>query len=167
MNRDGLRASGTSLAPAEVRGAASGPVARGSGERWEWLMAPTASCSGHEAKEDALPPRLLIVEDDAVMQEVWRIVFGSRGWDVAIAPTAAAGLSLLDPPPDYLILDLLLPDQGGEVILRRIREADLKTRVAVTTAANDPHLLSEVRALKPEAVFAKPVDVADVWREAE
>jgi DNA-binding NarL/FixJ family response regulator len=45
---------------------------------------------------------------------------------------------------------LLLPDQGGEVILRRIRDADLKTRVAVTTAADDPNYLSEVRALNAD-----------------
>jgi DNA-binding NarL/FixJ family response regulator len=111
-------------------------------------------------------PKLLIVEDDALMREVWRVVFSNRGWEVAVAKTAAEGLALLDPPPDYLILDLLLPDQGGEVILRRIRDDDLKTRVAVTTAADDPNYLSEVKALKPEAIFAKPVEVADVWRES-
>ena len=29
-----------------------------------------------------------------------------------------------------------------------------------------PEQLSEVKALKPEAIFAKPVEVAAVWREA-
>jgi len=75
-------------------------------------------------------------------------------------------LALLDTPPDYLILDLLLPDQGGEVILRRVRDAGLKTRVAVTTAADAPNYLSEVNSLKPEALFQKPVNVGDVWRAA-
>ncbi len=64
------------------------------------------------------------------------------------------------------ILDLLLPDQGGEVILRRVRDAGLKTRVAVTTGTDDAEQLREVKALKPEALFEKPVNVADVWREA-
>jgi two-component system alkaline phosphatase synthesis response regulator PhoP len=113
-----------------------------------------------------MKPRLLIVEDDDVLREVWRVVFSNRGWEVVVATTVAEGLSLLDPPPDYLILDLLLPDQGGEVILRRVRDADLKTRVAVTTAADDPNYLSEIRALHPDALFEKPVNVADVWREA-
>ena len=108
--------------------------------------------------------RLLIVEDDASLREVWEVVFSGRGWDVASASTAAEGLALLDPPPDYLILDLMLPDQGGEVILRTIRDAGLKTRVAVTTGTDDADQLREVKALKPEALFAKPVNVADVWR---
>ena len=55
---------------------------------------------------------------------------------------------------------------GGEAILRRVRDDDLKTRVAVTTAADDPNYLSEVNALGPEALFAKPINIADVWREA-
>jgi CheY-like chemotaxis protein len=129
-----------------------------------WVMqggpvgSPTASCSGHEAQESSLRPNLLIVEDDPAMREVWQIVFGSRGWDVAVASTVAEGLASLDPPPDYLILDLSLPDGGGEAILRRVRDADLKTRVAVTTGTDDPARLRRVARLKP-------LNVADVWRD--
>ncbi|HEX8200446.1 MAG TPA: response regulator [Isosphaeraceae bacterium] len=113
-----------------------------------------------------MPPRLLIVEDDAVMREVWKAVFGGRGWEVVLATTAAEGLSLLDPPPDFLILDLLLPDQGGEVILRKVHADGLRTRVAVTTGVNDPDYLREVQALKPHALFEKPINIAAVWRES-
>jgi len=59
----------------------------------------------------------------------------------------------------------LLPDQGGEVILRRVRDAVLKTRVAVTTGSDDDARLHEVQGLGPDAFFAKPINVADVWRE--
>ena len=127
---------------------------------------PSAECSKQEAKEFRLRPRLLIVEDDASLRGVWEINFGSRGWDVASASTVAEGLALLDPPPDYLILDLGLPDEGGEVILRRVRDTGLETRVAVTTGSDDPARLRRVKDLRPEALFEKPVNVADVWREA-
>ena len=111
-------------------------------------------------------PKLLIVEDDAAMREVWEAVFGRRGWEVVTASSVAEGLTSLDPPPDLLILDLGLPDGGGETILRRVREAGLRTRVVVTTGTDDATVLSEVRSLRPEAMFAKPINVADVWREA-
>lgn len=111
-------------------------------------------------------PRLLVIEDDDAMQTVWRVVFTNRGWDVDFAGTVAEGLALLDPPPDFLILDLALPDGGGEVILRRVRDASLKTRVAVTTASTDPVQLRLVEDLAPEAFFEKPFNVSDVWREA-
>src|SRR4051812_2028306 len=79
---------------------------------------PTAAFSRQEAEEFRLRPRLLIVEDDASLREVWEVIFRCRGWDVTSASTVAEGLALLDPPPDYLILDLGLPDAGGEIILR-------------------------------------------------
>ena len=113
-----------------------------------------------------MQPKLLVIEDDDAMQSVWRIVFAGRGWIVTVASSVAEGLALLDPPPDFVILDLALPDGGGEAILRRIREAGLKTRVAITTGTNDPDQLRTVEDLGPEAAFRKPVDVADVWREA-
>jgi DNA-binding response OmpR family regulator len=103
----------------------------------------------------------LIVEDDPTLAEVWRTVFSARGWDVSVASSVAEGLLRLDPAPDYLILDLQLPDGAGEVILQRVREAGLKTRVAVTTGSDDT---SRLAALEPEALFRKPVDVVDVWR---
>ena len=111
-------------------------------------------------------PKLLIVEDDSVMREVWETVFGRRGWEVVAASSVAEGLSSLDPPPDFLILDLRLPDGGGEAVLRRVREVGLRTRVAITTGTDDAAVLSEVRALSPDAMLSKPINVADVWRVA-
>src|SRR4051812_2754718 len=121
---------------------------------------------GHDAVESTVRRKLLIVEDDAAMREVWEEVFARRGWEVIAASSIAEGLSSLDPPPDFLILDLRLPDGGGEAILRRVREAGLKTRVAITTGTDDAAVLSEVRSLRPDAMLTKPINVADVWREA-
>jgi DNA-binding response OmpR family regulator len=112
-------------------------------------------------------PRLLVVEDDAEMQVVWRVVFANRGWDVAIASSVGEGMALLDPAPDFLILDLMLPDRGGEAILRKVRDDKLPTRVAVTTGSEDPAQLSVVRSFDPEALFEKPIDIVDMWREGE
>ncbi|QDV35498.1 response regulator [Tautonia plasticadhaerens] len=108
-----------------------------------------------------MAPRLLIVEDDFTLSEVWRTVFSARGWEVSVASSVAEGLARLDPAPDYLILDLQLPDGAGEAVLRRVRDSGLKTRVAVTTGSDDA---SRLAALEPEALFRKPVDVVDVWR---
>src|SRR4051794_18665125 len=77
--------------------------------------------------------RVLVVEDDTSSQRAWEIVFGRRGWEVQVAGTVAEGLKMLEQAPDYVILDLRLPDGSGESILRRIREVGLMSRVAVTT----------------------------------
>ena len=110
-------------------------------------------------------PKLLIVEDDHSMRTVWQMVFSQRGWDVTVAATLAEGLARLDPPPDYLILDLKLPDGGGEEILRKVKDARLPTRVAVTTGSDDPEQMKAARSLMPEAWFEKPINIADVWKD--
>src|SRR4051812_30458119 len=81
------------------------------------------------ARESAVKPKLLIIEDDPDTQAVWRIVFARRGWEVVAASTVAEGRAALEHPPDFLILDLGLPDGGGEAILRAVRDAGLRTRV--------------------------------------
>jgi DNA-binding response OmpR family regulator len=50
---------------------------------------------------------------------------------VATAATVAEALDLLDPAPACAMLDLRLPDGGGETVLREIRARALRTRVAV------------------------------------
>lgn len=158
--------AGAILAGLDVSGSERRPAADRPQPEARATERPSATCPRHDAKEFALRPKLLIVEDDAAMRTVWEVVFSQRGWDVILASTVAEGLAALDPPPDYLILDLRLPDGGGEVILRRVRDARLKTRVAVTTGSDDPAQLRLARSLAPEALFEKPINVADVWRES-
>jgi DNA-binding response OmpR family regulator len=110
---------------------------------------------------------LLVVEDDESSRTVWKTIFSRRGWNVSLAGTVAEGLALLDPAPDFLILDVSLPDGNGSAILRRVREANLKTRVAVTTGESDATRLRAVGQLQPEAIFQKPIDIAGVWSEGE
>src|SRR5690349_13176265 len=65
---------------------------------------------------------LLIVEDHQATRRSLAALFRRSGWDVAEATNVAEGLAKLDPPPDFIVLDLMLPDGGGEVVLERVRE---------------------------------------------
>jgi DNA-binding response OmpR family regulator len=108
--------------------------------------------------------RLLIVEDHAATRAALQILFARRGWEVTEAGTVSEALARLDPPPDYLLLDLMLPDGDGESVLRMVREAALGTRVAVLTGLQDPLRLGRVEGLHPDVLLRKPFDVAAVWR---
>src|SRR5947209_5920293 len=96
---------------------------------------------------------LLVVEDDSTTRRALGKYFRLIGCEVRLASTAAEGLAQLEPPPDCVILDLMLPDQGGEVILRKIREDRLPTRVAVCTGIDDQDRLESVAILGPDAVL--------------
>src|SRR4051794_30999055 len=80
------------------------------------------------------PRRILIVEDDLAILYALQTLFGRHGWTVAISRTIAGAFERLDPAPDWIILDLGLADGDGEVVLRRVREEPIATRVAVVSA---------------------------------
>lgn len=93
-----------------------------------------------------------------------RRIFSRKGWEVLSASTVAEGLARLEPAPDCLLLDLMLPDGDGEAVLRRVREAGLATRVIVVTGVGEEGRLDRLRDLAPEAVLIKPIDLGEVLR---
>lgn len=101
-------------------------------------------------------PRLLIVGDDAT-RKLWRIVFASRGWMVESAATEAEALDRLDSAPDYVILGV-----GGGEVVRRIRERNLKSRVAFVA---DPDEDEGPGRARPTLSARRTRDVVEVWRE--
>jgi CheY-like chemotaxis protein len=104
--------------------------------------------------------RVLIVEDDAASRVVTGFLCRRAGMQTVAAATLGEGLALLSWRPDCVLLDLMLPDGNGVELLRHVRARDVPVRVAVATAAYDWHLLEEVKSLRPDHVFLKPVD----WR---
>ena len=60
--------------------------------------------------------------------------------------------------PDWVILDMDLPDGSGLVVLEAIRKAEHPTRVIVSSATEDKSLLAAYAACKPDAILPKPLD---------
>lgn len=109
-------------------------------------------------------PRLLVIDDDIYTRNALHCLFTPRGWQVGLAGTVAEGLDRLDPAPDCIILDLNLPDGGGEQILREVRLHHPRTRVAVCSGTDDARLIREVQELRPEILLWKPIDLAPIFR---
>ena len=111
--------------------------------------------------------RILVVEDDDASRDALRRLFVHKGWLVSVAKTISEGLEALDPPPHCVILDLMLPDGEGEDLLRKLREDNLPSRVAVCTGTNDPVRIALVKGLDPDALFQKPIDFEELCRVLE
>jgi two-component system response regulator DctR len=78
--------------------------------------------------------------------------------DVKIARTLLEAMPLLPAMPRFAILDLMLPDGGGERVLDLIRRRKLPTKVIVVTACRERERLREVARLKPDLILTKPLD---------
>ncbi len=66
--------------------------------------------------------RLLMIEDDARLAQMVSQYLGQSGYQVTHAPDASSGLERLqgrtpEPLPDLVILDLMLPDMDGLLML--------------------------------------------------
>jgi CheY-like chemotaxis protein len=101
---------------------------------------------------------VLVVEDDPAARRAITLILKGRGYVVSEAATVADALAALAARPDWVLLDLMLPDGCGTRVLRHVAEQRLPSRVCVITGCG-PERVDEARALGPRAVFKKPVDV--------
>jgi CheY-like chemotaxis protein len=72
--------------------------------------------------------RVLLAEDDPVMQRAGAAALSRRGYSVTVAEDGAKALALASTQkPDLVLLDLLMPLMDGLEVLRALR-ADAETR---------------------------------------
>ena len=109
-------------------------------------------------------PRLLIVDDDSYTRNALHNLFARRGWKVDLAATVAEGLATLDDAHRCVILDLNLPDGGGEAVLVEVRRRASRTMVAVCSATVNAHQIARIQNLRPELLLCKPIDMGSLDR---
>lgn len=67
--------------------------------------------------------RALIVEDDADVAHLLRMILDQQGWDSSIAHNSAEAFACLDREQfDAMTLDLMLPEEDGLSLFRRLRQ---------------------------------------------
>lgn len=88
------------------------------------------------------PARVLVIEDEADLRRLLRIVLERAGHEVVDAPNGRAGLrSFHESRPDVVVLDIGLPDLDGWQVLERIRDL-----------SDVPVMLLTARSLEAEKV---------------
>jgi two-component system, OmpR family, KDP operon response regulator KdpE len=91
------------------------------------------------------PARILLVDDEVSIQRSVAPLLQSRGYQVDVAGTGAAALTMAAArPPDLIVLDLGLPDLDGTEVCRRIR-AESAVPILVLSARGSE--ADKVRAL--------------------
>lgn len=82
--------------------------------------------------------RILVIDDDARLRDLLLRYLSEQGFSVkAVADGAAMDRALLLNRYSLLVLDLMLPDEDGLAILRRLRAAGEQVPVILLTAKGD------------------------------
>ena len=88
-----------------------------------------------------MPATILIVDDEQDLVDILEFNLRNNGYLCrrALSGTAALEMAALEPPPDAVLLDLMLPDIPGMEVCRRLRASE-RTRhipVVMLTAKDD------------------------------
>ncbi|MEE8312094.1 MAG: response regulator [Candidatus Binatia bacterium] len=106
----------------------------------------------------------LVVEDDAATRELVARTLESSGWTVAAAQNGREGLQRIDQRmPDFVLLDLMMPEMNGFEFMERLRElpAARELPVVVLTAKELDPEEREFLAARTEGVVQKGSAAAD------
>jgi two-component system, NtrC family, response regulator AtoC len=112
-----------------------------------------------------MPPvrRILVIDDEASIQESLEMFLREKGLAVYTAGTGAEGLeAFLKYHPHVIILDIRLPDTSGLEILQRIVTTDPDAKVIMITAYHDMETTIEAMRHGAYDYIHKPLDVDEL-----
>jgi CheY-like chemotaxis protein len=111
---------------------------------------------------------ILLVEDDPLLRQAFRLLLEDAGYDVREAGTALQALSAVhDQVPQLVLLDLGLPDRPGLEVARELMASPHTRHVPVValTGRVGPDERQECLDAGCSHFFAKPIEPRELLRQ--
>lgn len=81
--------------------------------------------------------KIAIIEDDPVINQMYRMKFESDGFEVEVAINGRLGIALVEKMrPDIILLDMQMPEMNGTEALAEIRKHDWGRDLTVIVLTN-------------------------------
>jgi len=116
-------------------------------------------------------PKVLIVEDDAILQNAYNTVLSMEGFDVETAPDGVEGLRVAQAKkPDVILLDMLMPNMNGLQFLKLFEpKKHPETKIIVFSNIVSPDDVKQARELGVVKYLTKatftPKEMVDTIKE--
>jgi DNA-binding response OmpR family regulator len=117
-------------------------------------------------------PKVAIIEDDQAISQMYRIKFEAEGFEIETAENGILGLELAENmKPDIILLDLMMPEMNGDVMLAKLRATDWgkDMKVIILTNMGEQEIPPQVKELGVSAIILKadmtPRQVADIVKK--
>ncbi len=81
--------------------------------------------------------KIAIIEDDTVINQMYRMKFEADGFEVQVADNGKSGVSMVESfAPDLILLDIQMPEMTGDEALAKIRSQPWGARIPVIILTN-------------------------------
>jgi two-component system, NtrC family, response regulator PilR len=108
-------------------------------------------------------PRILVVDDEASMRDMLRIVLRRDGYDVVVAESGRKAIELLGRERiDLLLSDIRMPDVNGVDVLRAAKDANRDVVAFMMTAFASTQTAVEAMRLGAVDYFTKPFSMDEL-----
>lgn len=112
--------------------------------------------------------RILVVDDEETLQEVFSRMLSSRGYSVDIASTAHEALEKIKSTKyQVCLLDVTLPDMRGTELLRLVHQMDPSMKKIMVTGDWVPHDVALAKKNGAEEFILKPLSRDDLVSAVE
>src|SRR5262249_48412736 len=117
----------------------------------------SAETSGENEPAPREAGRILLIDDEPIIQEVLRAILLPEGHQLTVVPVAEQGLAALEERDyDLVILDLMLPGMGGLEALPLIRQRDADQVVLMLTAFGSVETAVQAMRIGAHDYLTKP-----------
>jgi excisionase family DNA binding protein len=117
------------------------------------------------ATEEMGKAKILVVDDEDLVQDLMRDILGRHGYQADQARTGKEGMDLVQKNKyDLMFLDIKLPDVDGDKIYEKVVEAQPSLHVIIITGLADAQIFDKILTLGPVTVLRKPLKVEQVLR---
>ena len=129
--------------------------------------------SGKPEAVEAAPERelaggheeILVIDDEEAIRQVAADILGSYGYRVSLAADGAEGVALFRKNrkrTHMVLLDMVMPRQGGRETFLQLQEIDPQVRVLFSTGYSQNEKVNEIMALGVRGFIQKPYQVRDL-----
>ncbi|MCA9358717.1 response regulator [Candidatus Kaiserbacteria bacterium] len=116
--------------------------------------------------------KLLLIDDDAFLRDMYAIKFSENGYKVEVAEGASAALLKIEQNQDLdiILLDMIMPGMSGVELIKEIRTQfpDLKAKCIVLSNQGQPEDIREAEEAGAVGYIIKAESVpSDVVKKVE
>jgi CheY-like chemotaxis protein len=119
---------------------------------------------GRRVRDGTRGKKILLVEDEKVLQLLYREELADLGFEVTTANDGFEALRRMEESGyDLVVLDIVMPGMDGLEVLRRIKERNQETPVILHTSHG--HYFSDPKSRAADAFIVKSSDLEELMEK--